>query len=784
MTSQKRPLHLNLQAAQHVTGPLSLSARPRSSGVPVPRRPLQTARPRTVEGWASRGGALQAQAHAPAPPPFDPYVEGPYSSGEEPLSPSGADPLHAALSPPSGPPPGPRAPRRSWPIAPRPGTGERRPVSQLGAGSSLSQYSAWTAPPARRRTARRGRRRGGRRRRPRARRPPPPRRARAPAGEAASWGRERRRLERQAGTARAEADALRRANLLLESRLLFFQRKFEEARQALEDRAARDRLREELGGARRAPTPCPERPGGRRGGPDGAEGPARSESPLRGGLAATVGPERDAAPPERPRPPARPGPAPAGRPVKLRAVAGLASFAFKGPASAASVASAASLAPSDPDSLAGYKGRLLGDEDVTEMLLEGAPPPPPPPPPPAPALPLSRPRPGARAREAAAGTALCRVPLSTFSRFQKLAEARACRPGAPRGARVWGGGRGRAGRRCGDRGQEDPELLASELERAAAELARGEHATLFVPSPDGAHLQAASAAGPRRRSGWWWRTSRWGSRVRGEVDGWPGHATLSLLCVPVHDRHGTLRAVLRVANRASGGRFVRADGLIVSLLAHQAAVTWEWIDKEADLASLKERLKAAAAFAVGMAVTKDRTGFVDTVAEAAKGALEADRCSVFLPDRRTEMLYARSRDGFIGVPMTAGVAGHVFTTGREVNILDAWHDKRFRSENDELTGYHTRSILCYPVLSSDGTVLAVLQALNRKAASPFFTPGDAELFAVYAFILGLLLEHSDMYQRLRGRRAGEENEESIRDNVKRLERLLRDFDAERAPAPA
>ena len=48
-----------------------------------------------------------------------------------------------------------------------------------------------------------------------------------------------------------------------------------------------------------------------------------------------------------------------------------------------------------------------------------------------------------------------------------------------------------------------------------------------------------------------------------------------------------------------------------------------------------------------------------------------------------------------------------------LNIPNAYKDKRFNPSIDKETGFRTRSILCMPVTEADGTLLGVVQMVNK-----------------------------------------------------------------------
>ena len=104
-----------------------------------------------------------------------------------------------------------------------------------------------------------------------------------------------------------------------------------------------------------------------------------------------------------------------------------------------------------------------------------------------------------------------------------------------------------------------------------------------------------------------------------------------------------------------------------------------------------------------------------------KKMITAERCALFLHDSSTNELYfkpvgdneSHARLKEIRFPCTAGVAGWVATNKQCLNITNAYKDPRFNQNIDKTTGFHTRTILCHPVLSSDNSVLGVIQMVNK-----------------------------------------------------------------------
>ena len=70
--------------------------------------------------------------------------------------------------------------------------------------------------------------------------------------------------------------------------------------------------------------------------------------------------------------------------------------------------------------------------------------------------------------------------------------------------------------------------------------------------------------------------------------------------------------------------------------------------------------------------------------DEVKRALKADRCTIFLLDRKKNELWSKVAHGEreIRFPGHLGIAGYVATTGDILNIPDAYADPRFNKEID------------------------------------------------------------------------------------------------------
>ncbi|ETO36283.1 GAF domain containing protein, partial [Reticulomyxa filosa] len=85
--------------------------------------------------------------------------------------------------------------------------------------------------------------------------------------------------------------------------------------------------------------------------------------------------------------------------------------------------------------------------------------------------------------------------------------------------------------------------------------------------------------------------------------------------------------------------------------------------------------------------------------KAAHELIDSDRCTVYIVDQQAHSMHIASADASIDIvlPLNKGIAGYVASTGKTLNIEDAYLDDRFDQTWDKKTGYRTKSMLVVAV---------------------------------------------------------------------------------------
>jgi len=99
--------------------------------------------------------------------------------------------------------------------------------------------------------------------------------------------------------------------------------------------------------------------------------------------------------------------------------------------------------------------------------------------------------------------------------------------------------------------------------------------------------------------------------------------------------------------------------------------------------------------------------------------LYCDRCTIFFLDDDENELYFYLDTKCIRFSMNEGIAGAAARNRSGEIVNEVYKDIRFNRSVDRQTGYRTRNILCEPVLTREGKVIAVIQMVNKFGAHGF-----------------------------------------------------------------
>lgn len=130
--------------------------------------------------------------------------------------------------------------------------------------------------------------------------------------------------------------------------------------------------------------------------------------------------------------------------------------------------------------------------------------------------------------------------------------------------------------------------------------------------------------------------------------------------------------------------------------------------------------------------------------------LQAELSTIYLVDNAKGYLWSKipqansDKPLEVRLPLNAGIPGHVAITEKSLIIPDAYSHPLFNPDLDKQLGYHTRDILCMPVKSSKGQIVAVIQ-LSNKAGNEPFNEEDEQEFQRFVDDIGVILESCQLF---------------------------------------
>lgn len=127
------------------------------------------------------------------------------------------------------------------------------------------------------------------------------------------------------------------------------------------------------------------------------------------------------------------------------------------------------------------------------------------------------------------------------------------------------------------------------------------------------------------------------------------------------------------------------------------------------------------------------------ISEYAKQVSGAERCSIFIYNRKLQMLWTTLADGIekIMVHQDDGIVGHTLREAKPILVNNPYDDDRFLHTIDNKTGFITQNIASIPIFDSNRKIIGVFQLLNKNGG---FTNEDAKFMIFFAHYISGYLE--------------------------------------------
>jgi len=203
---------------------------------------------------------------------------------------------------------------------------------------------------------------------------------------------------------------------------------------------------------------------------------------------------------------------------------------------------------------------------------------------------------------------------------------------------------------------------------------------------------------------------------------WPATPGLRLIAAPLRSVE-LPSTVLVVLQRESAG-----DDLWFALLAaRRLGELTDLVQRQEAATTRIGQLRGILQLASAWSTIRETEPLLHRMAEESTRLLDCDRASIFLWDKEHNEVIACPAlgvaSGSLRLPDRTGIVGEVIHTGRTINVEDAYADPRFSRKVDKESGYHTRNLLCVPMLDAEQKLIGAFEVINKNQSS--FTEDDA-----------------------------------------------------------
>lgn len=160
-------------------------------------------------------------------------------------------------------------------------------------------------------------------------------------------------------------------------------------------------------------------------------------------------------------------------------------------------------------------------------------------------------------------------------------------------------------------------------------------------------------------------------------------------------------------------------------------------------------LESILAVTRALAAPFDLQALLPEITAAARRVLKAERCSIWLLDAAAQELVVEVASDLskIRVPVGRGLVGACAEQGVLINVPDCYADPRFNPVTDRATGFRSRCSLSLPLVDHGGTLIGVMQLVN-KIGGVSFGPADETLAQALAAQCAVAISRVRMTQSL------------------------------------
>ena len=222
-----------------------------------------------------------------------------------------------------------------------------------------------------------------------------------------------------------------------------------------------------------------------------------------------------------------------------------------------------------------------------------------------------------------------------------------------------------------------------------------------------------------------------------------GYRTHSILSVPIYNNRSEIIGVTEMINKEGSKPFTQTDIDVIQIFNVFAGISLENVALYKEAQDKGEQLHSLLNVSFSLTKSEDVQRLLKEILQNARKTIKGECASLFLVDESNECLYSYIYDGGQlppNIPLNSGVAALCAKSKKGLINNDVYNSSQFNRTVDISTGFKTRSLLAYPVLSGTNELIGVVEIVNKE--NDDFNSKDLEIVQSFAMFSAVAIENN------------------------------------------
>ena len=228
------------------------------------------------------------------------------------------------------------------------------------------------------------------------------------------------------------------------------------------------------------------------------------------------------------------------------------------------------------------------------------------------------------------------------------------------------------------------------------------------------------------------------------IDEKTGYRTKTLLSVPIREGNKVI-GVTEMVNKNGGKPFSEWDAKLIEIFNVFCGIVLEKARLYKESSQMSTQIHSFFEVSLSLSKAESLRTLLAEIMQNARNVVGADRASLFLLDPAAQCLKSLIFDGGDApptLPLGTGIAAFSAMKKESLIVNDVYHDPRFNKAVDQQTGFKTKSVCVTPVVGADGSVLGVVQMVNKTTGD--FTDSDLHMLVCFAGFASVAMENNKL----------------------------------------